>query len=56
MADFTVEVILKRSFLRSDSQLGNFLVTATELASSGQEGICGAYSLIVPPGHQDDLP
>jgi hypothetical protein len=48
MADFTVEVILKRPFFRSDSKLGSFLVTATELASSEQEGtiICGAYSFI----------
>jgi hypothetical protein len=51
MGDLTVEVILKRPLFRSDIKLGNFLVTATELASTGQEGICGTHSLIVPPGH-----
>jgi hypothetical protein len=56
MADFAVEVVLKRPFFRGDSKLGNFLVTATELASSGQEGICGTHSLTALPGYQNDLP
>jgi hypothetical protein len=44
MADFTVEAILKRTkFYKRDVKLGNFLVTASQLASSGQEGICGAH-------------
>jgi hypothetical protein len=56
MSDLAVEVILKRPFFRNDSKIGNFLLTATELASGGKDGICGAYSIPVPPGHQDDLP
>jgi hypothetical protein len=44
MADFTVEAILKRTeFYKRDSKLGDFLVTATQLVSSGQDGICGAH-------------
>jgi hypothetical protein len=50
------EAILKRPFFRSDTKLGNFRISAIELASSGQEVICGAHSLTEPPGHQDDLP
>jgi hypothetical protein len=46
MADFTVEVILKRSkSFRADEteKLGSFLVSANQLISSEQEGICGMY-------------
>src|SRR5438477_3311757 len=44
MADFTVELILKRSKrFKGDDKLGRFLVHATQLISSEQNGICGMY-------------
>lgn len=46
MADFTVELILKRSkrFRADDTdKLGSVLVHATQLISSEQNGICGMY-------------
>jgi hypothetical protein len=46
MADFTVDVILKRSKrFRADEteKLGNFQVSADQLISSEREGICGMY-------------
>jgi hypothetical protein len=42
-----VEVILKKRF-KLDRKLGDFLVNATRL-TSGQEGVCGMYSLYRAP-------
>ena len=46
MADFIVEVILKRSkrFRVNDTdKLGSFLVYAIQLISNDQDGTCGMY-------------
>jgi hypothetical protein len=46
MADFTVEVILKRAeWFQPDRKIGSFLINAAQLTSDGQEGVCGMYLL-----------